>query len=316
MNNAHAPRPTDLVALVSFDGEVYENQAVTRDRLGKAPASPHPLIATIQRWLGGERHVWIDVRGRQIHGIATARQLATPEAWEIDTLVDAGTPEDGVVTALLGQACEAAVEAGVTHLSLRLQSEAPALPEAVRAGFVRAVQEELWAAAPDGADDTAATPPDLLVRDAEDEDAFALFQLYNRAWPINARQALAVTFEEWQAVQERRWIGRGGLELVACDGAGRLRGTLQASSAGQFTLLVDPDVGAAGDALYAAALEHFEEAERPLALQPACLGTPTSCLRARGYEPADSYIRLSRRMAIPLLDTMSAVAGRTVPTRG
>ena len=34
MTQPHAPRPTDLVALVSFDGEVFENQAVTRERLG------------------------------------------------------------------------------------------------------------------------------------------------------------------------------------------------------------------------------------------------------------------------------------------
>ena len=75
MNGPHAPRPTDLVALVSFDGEVYENQAVTREGLGKPPAAPHALTATIQRWLGRGRQVWIDVRGRQIHGIATARPL-------------------------------------------------------------------------------------------------------------------------------------------------------------------------------------------------------------------------------------------------
>ena len=102
----HAPRPTDLVALVSFDGEVYENQAVTREGLGKPSATPHPLAAAIQQWLGRGRHVWIDVRGRQIHGIATARPLAGHDAWLVDTLVDAGAPDDHVVSALLAQYVE------------------------------------------------------------------------------------------------------------------------------------------------------------------------------------------------------------------
>ena len=283
MTHTHAPRPTDLVALMSFDGEVYENQAITREGLGKPSSAPHALAATIQQWLGRGRHVWIDVRGRQIQGIATARPLAGQDAWLIDTLIDAGgVAGGGVVTALLSQAADAAVEAGVSKLLLRVRAEAPALPEALRAGFARVVHEELWsserrdASLPEGAQA-------VLVRDVEDSDTFALFQLYNRALPIDARQALAVTFEEWRSAQERRWLGRGARELVACEGD-RIRGVLQASSGGQFTLLVEPGFEAAGSSLYAAAASQLEGAERLLALQPVCAGTPASMLRAHGYQ--------------------------------
>ena len=34
MTDTRAPRPTDLVALVTFDEEVRENLAITRDHLG------------------------------------------------------------------------------------------------------------------------------------------------------------------------------------------------------------------------------------------------------------------------------------------
>lgn len=313
MTRTHAPRPTDLVALVSFDGEVYENQAVTRDGLGKPSAAPHALAATIQRWLGGGRHVWIDVRGRQIHGIATARPLNAPDAWQIDTLVDAGAPDEDVVGALLSQASEAAIEAGASKLLLRMRADAPALPHALRAGFARVMQEELWSAAP-----MTWAPPEttegISVRELEDSDAFALFQLYNRALPIESRQALAVTFEEWQSAQERRWLGRGGRELVACEG-GRIRGTLQSSSGGQFTALVEPGFEVAAAGLYAAAAPHFDEVERLLALQPVCAGTPEATLRAYGYQPGDQFVLLSKRMTRPLMEAIPA-AGRTVPTRG
>ena len=51
MSAARPPRPTDLVALVTFDGVVRANQAVTRDRLGKAPGTPRPFSAAVEQWL-------------------------------------------------------------------------------------------------------------------------------------------------------------------------------------------------------------------------------------------------------------------------
>jgi hypothetical protein len=311
--HTHAPRPTDLVALVSFDGEVYENQAVTREGLGKPSAAPDALGAAIQQWLGRGRHVWIDVRGRQIHGIATARPLSGHDAWLIETLVDAGAPGDHVVSALLAQASETAIEAGVSKLLLRMRIDAPGLAEAQRAGFARALNEELWQGEPstDVARDAGA---EFSVRDVQDSDAFSLFQLYSRTLPIDARQALAMTFEEWQAAQERRWIGRGGRELVACQD-GKVRGVIQASSSGQFTVLVEPGFEAAAAGLYTAATAHVDGAAR-LALQPSCNGTPASMLRSHGFEPGDEFLLLSKRMARPLMEVIPNAAGRTVPTRG
>jgi hypothetical protein len=314
MNGPHAPRPTDLVALVSFDGEVYENQAVTREGLGKPPAAPHALTATIQRWLGRGRQVWIDVRGRQIHGIATARPLASPDAWVIDTLVDAGEPGDGAVSALLAQASEAAIEAGVTRLLLRMRADAPGLTDAVRAGFAPAVHEALWVATT-LVDDTPRTSDSVDVREVEEADQFALFQLYNRALPIDARQALAVTFEEWQAVQERRWLARGCHELVAYED-GHLRAALQAASSGQLSRLVEPGYEQAAASLLASAHDRLEGTRPVLALQPMCAGTPDALLAARGYRPAEEYLLLARRTAALLADPIRQTAGRTVPTRG
>src|SRR5688500_3779937 len=57
---AHSVRPTDLVALVTFDGEIYENQAVPREHLVRPSAAPRPLGAAIEQWLGLGRQTWID----------------------------------------------------------------------------------------------------------------------------------------------------------------------------------------------------------------------------------------------------------------
>ena len=57
---------TGRVALVSFDGVVRGNRAVTRDRLGKAPGTPRPLSAAVEQWQADAPRVraWAELRRR------------------------------------------------------------------------------------------------------------------------------------------------------------------------------------------------------------------------------------------------------------
>ena len=313
---AHAPRPTDLVALVTFDGEVYENQAVTRERLARPTSAPHPLNAAIEQWLGRGRHTWIDVRGRQINGIATARPLAGPEAWVIDTLVDASAaPDGGVPGALLRQALEAAARQQVRHVLLRAPVDAPVLPEALRVGFQQAMSERLWRG--DGLRRLSHGEPGVTVREAGEEDAFALFQLYNRALPMDGRQALALTQEEWQRIQERRWLHRGGREYVAVEGdrvCAHLRLTPEPGSA-QFDLLADAQGERGARALLDRAADDLADCGGVLALVPVCAAPLERLLAERGLEAGVEYALLSRRMAKPVAEIARASAGMAV-TRG
>lgn len=308
MTQPHTPRPTDLVALVSFDGEEVANQAVTRERLERAQPPARPLAAAIAQWLGRGRRVWVDVRGRQIQGIATARELAGRGAWEIDTLVDATGGGEDVTGGLLRQAADGAAAAGVTRLLLRLPEAAPAARGARRAGFVPALAERAWtrsALAPQ-----RETPVSLVpVRPAVEADAYARFQLYSRVLPVDARSALGMTFEEWAAAQERRWAGRGAREYLACEG-GQVRGALQVG-ARQFALLVEPGCDASAEALLCAATARLPGG-CALALLPECAGTPVAALRAHGFEPGEAYTLLALRTAQPV----RARAGRVVATRG
>jgi hypothetical protein len=324
MTQPHTPRPADLVALVSFDGEVFENQAVTRERLGKPHPAPHPLAATMQHWLGIGRRVWIDVDGRQIQGIATARELANHDAWEIDTLVDASSGDGpGIAEGLLRQAADAAADANVGRILLRLRHDAPALRGALRAGFMKALDEQLWAgpstASSSGSDGEAWRAhgaAGVHVREARPEDAHPEFQLYSRTLPVDARAALGMTFDEWAAAQERRWVGRGGRDYVALDGE-QLRGALRAGSA-QFTMLVEPGAEDAATALLRAAAAHLEGSDQILALLPACVA-PVAALRMHGLEQEAAYILLALRTQATVREEAREavrVTGSVVPTGG
>ena len=228
MPDAHAPRATDLVALVTFDGQVRENLAVTREHLGLGDGHeqrpPRPLSAAIEQWLHLGRRTWISVEGREVRGIATARELGDASAWEIDALIDAGdehvqpgdappdvSAEAPVLVDLLSRAASAAVEAEVTRLLLRTPSTIAA-GAAVRAGFRAATAQQLWGCnylEPGGA------YPGVTVRTASDEDDHAAFQLYMRSVPAETRALMAMTLGEWASLQSRRWLGRQGIALAA-----------------------------------------------------------------------------------------------------
>ncbi len=314
---SHAARPTDLVALVTFDDEVRENQAVTFEGLGDPDRSrARPLNAALAQWLHLGRRMWINVDGREVRGIATARDLSAKRAWIVDTLIDAAGEDAGdeVVEDLLGQAVEAAVRAQVTQLLLRTSDDAPGRGAAMRTGFRPALVERLW----QGTLVAPAADDAVVVRAAQPADELAQFQIYSRAVPVEARTLLGMTREEWSAVRDRRWI-RGGSELVA-ERDGAVTGQcafLDQDGRIKFDLLAD-DAGSAST-LLAAIVECT--GRRPgvaeaLSLAPRCASAVEQVLAACGLEPGREYIQLCRRIARPVLDETPVRAGMPIPTGG
>lgn len=312
MTSPHSLRPSDFVALVTFDGEEIANQAVTRERLERDEPPAHPLASAVAHWLGSNRRVWVDIGGSQIRGIATARQLASRTAWEIDTLVDATDGTTDVIGGLLRQAADAAAHAGATRLLLRLADDAAAARGAQHAGFSPTLAERVWTRTALGERRDAPTST-IEVRPAEPVDAHARFQIYNHALPVGAREGLGMTFEEWTAAQDRRWAGRSAREYVACEGGG-VRGALHVG-ARQFTLLVEPGCDASADALLSAATARLATG-RALALLPECAATPASILREHGFEPGETYMLWVLRTVQPIREVARARAGRVVVARG
>ena len=309
--DTRAPRPTDLVALVTFDEEVRENLAVTRERTAHGNGAATPLAAAFAQWLHLGRRTWVSVAGRQIRGIATARELATKHAWEIDTLIEADDAHDReVLEDLLRQAGRAAEEAEVTHLLLRTPEDSIAAEAAPRAGFSRVDLERLWTGklAP-----TSTTTRG--VRDLTEDDEFASFQVYCRAVPITARQSMAMTVDEWNAIRDRHWQDRGDGALLAEHDSRVVATARYARSTGQFTLTAEPEAHAAADALLAAIARQTRGAERHIALVSASGATEDAALRRAGLEvEPTAYALFCKRVLQPVREETYARAG--IPITG
>ncbi len=69
MSSARRPLPTDLVALVSFDGRVHPNEAKPLESLGLDERA-HMLETALEQWFSFAtgKHTWVSVRGATIRG--------------------------------------------------------------------------------------------------------------------------------------------------------------------------------------------------------------------------------------------------------
>ena len=306
--------PGDLIALVTFEGAVYPNLAVTRERLGRPQQAPHALAAALTHWLR-RRDLWLEVRGRQIHGIATARPLAGAGVWQIDTLIDAGDGDGAVLGALLAQAEEEALRSSVRMLLLRMPAaHGDAVAEVRACGFEPVLAERLWRAPTAGR--LAARESSLEVREAAEADWFGRFQLCEGLLPASARRVLAPTYEQWRAMLEQQWLGRRPLDLVALEG-GRIAGCLglgRCQGGAQIELQATSSEAAA--ALLRAAGPRLTAGEPLFALTPAGATAVESALAGAGFELQDEYVLLSRRLMRPVEEAVPARMGAAAPAGG
>ncbi len=310
MSAARVVLPTDLVALATFDGRVYPNEAVTRDRLGKG-GSPHPIGAALEQWFSFAtgRHTWISVRGATLRGLLSARRRGSRLAWELDCLIDAAEDDDAVLLSLLDQAVQDAGKAGAEKVFLRLDARSEVLPVVCRAGFRRYLQEELYEQTGAAAVDRGAASR-LGLRRRRLEDRYPLFQLYNATVPESVRRVEAATFREWLAAQERVSAPGRASQLVL-EREGRLAAWVRVSSdgdTGRFDLLAHPSEGRLDD-LLAAALARLGGSRRLYALVPEYAEGVGRRLVKLGFEKTGEYALLARRTAAPVKVAELAIAG-------
>ena len=204
--------PTDLLALVSYNGRSYKNEAWTRERLG-AQASQNTLGLVLDQFLAFARgrSAWISVRRQRLQGLVGARPRGARSAWEIDYLIDA-TPGKDAVGGLLECAIAEVGKSGAEKVFLRIESCSEIEAVVRSAGFLPYQEEVLYAREPSlGETDPVSA---AAMRRVEPADSYALFRLYSSATPEVIRRSEAATFGEWHASQERRWL-RHGVQLLA-----------------------------------------------------------------------------------------------------
>ena len=308
--------PGDLIALVTFDGAVYPNLAVTRERLGRPQQAPHALAAALTHWLR-RRDLWLEVRGRQIHGIATARSLAGPGVWQIDTLIDAGDGDGAILRALLVQAQQEALRSAVRTLLLRMPAaHGEAIAEVRACGFDPVLAERLWRAPTAGRTPASARESSLGVRAAGDADWFGRFQLCRRLLPPAARRVIAPTYEQWRAMLEQQWLGRRAQDAVAIEG-GSVVGCLRVGRCqGGAQIELQATSGEAATALLHHARPRLTPGEPLFALTPAGSTAVEGALAGAGFELQDEYVLLSCRLTRPVEEAVPATVGVAAPAGG
>lgn len=305
MRNA---RPTDIVALVAFDGRVYPNEAHPWDQLGRDAEGPHALGSAFEQWFSfATGHAtWVSVQGQTVRGVIAARRRAarrvtTRAAWEIDTLIAAADDVGGVALTLFDQAVRGAVRAGAHKLFLRLEAGSDLLTAAHQAGFASYARETLLRLNPPRPS-AAAEQPRLALRPHDKGDAHFLYQLYRKATPQEVQRYEAATFQEWLTSQEERSHGRGRLNLVG-EHSSRAMAWLRASrdaGLGRLDLLVHPDAWPETDAVLATGLAALR-AEHPVYCLVREYAQPVrERLQSVGFVPAGEYVCLAKRLALPV----------------
>lgn len=292
-NTVRTVLPTDLVALVSYDGKVYANEAMTRDRIGTHD-SPHPLETALEQWFSFAtgRHTCVSVKGATLRGLVSARKRGNKQAWEIDCLINAAEDDNAVLMSLLDQMTEAAGKSGAMKVFLRLPAGSETAIASSRSGFAPYVREQVFLRHL-GTTDTTARPkvPDLLRRRSK-ADPYPVFQLYNALVPPEVRRLEGMTFGEWTAAQES--LGRA-TQYVLDDEAGAVRGWLRVAGdgdIGRFDILGGHD---ALDDLIEAALAKVSNREHAVTIVPEYQVEFASRLERLGFEAQEEYTVLSRR---------------------
>lgn len=309
MTSVHTVRPTDLVALVSFDGRVYPNEAVTRDRIG-AETSPRPLEAALEQWFSFAtgRHTWISVKGATLRGLVSARRRGSRAAWEVDCLVDAAEDDSSVLMSLLDRLTVDAGRARAEKVFLRVASDSPVIETASRCGFTPYRTEMLMAATGRGgprpatkANGRAAGASGGLRRWGR-SDAYDTFRLYNRWTPEPVRRVEAATFREWLAARERLSSQRSTRQQVYEDG-GRIVGWLRFAAdteVGRFDLMSAPESPDVMEKLVTAAHARLHEQSSLFTLVPDFAQGLRAQLQQFGFADSGEFAVLARLTTRPV----------------
>lgn len=290
--------PTDLLALVSYNGRSYKNEAWPRERVG-SEASQNTLGLVLDQFLAFARgrSAWISVKRQRLQGLVGARRRGGRSAWEIDYLIDA-TPDKDAVGGLLECAIAEVGKSGAEKLFLRIQSCSEIEAVVRSAGFLPYQEEVLYARGPGPGASKPISASEM--RRVEPADSYALFRLYSSATPEVIRRSEAATFGEWHASQERRWL-RHGVQLLTEEN-GRISAATRAARLPQG-VLVDVTLDRPEQAVGAieAALGVLEASNEPIfVMLPAASEGVARQLETCGFQPRQEFASMVCRTTRPL----------------
>ena len=307
MSRARRPLPTDIVALVSFDGKVHPNEAKPRDRLGLSDRA-HALEEALEQWLSFAtgKHTWLNVKGATIHGLVTARPRRKRSAWEVEILIDADD-DKSVVLSLFNRMVAGVIRAGAERVFLRVDADSALVDSARAAGFFAYQNETLYrldrTPRVDGAD--------LPMRRREKKDHLGIFQLYGRVAPANVRAIEGVTLREWQAAQEK-WGGHPRDFILEDDGVISAHVRTVTGAIGRIGVLADGGRDCL-DGLVRFSLSRLKRSNSVLCLASDHDSALVPSLEDAGFAPDSRYTALAKRLTEPVAALAKESANEVVP---
>ncbi len=307
MSRARYPLPTDLVALVSFDGRVYPNEAKPWDRLGLDQRA-RPWEEALEQWFSFAtgKHTWVNVRGATIRGLISARKRAKRSAWEVEVLIDAD--EDAkTVSNLIGRMVTGVGKTGAERIFLRLEEDSRLVRAARDSGFFPYQRQTLYRLA----NTATVAEPGLPLRTRTKEDLHGVYQLYSRVVPANVRAIEGATFREWQAALEP-WGGRTHEFVLEEDGAitGWLK--LMPGPIARIAALSGGS-GVGIEDLVRAGLSQLATDEPVLSLASEHETGLQRTLEDLGFQPDNGYVVMAKRLAKLERELAPETAGTAIP---
>ncbi len=304
MTSARRPLPTDIVALISFDGRVYPNEAKPLDRLGLGNDKPHALETALEQWFSFAtgKHTWVSVHGATIRGLISARPRTKRTAWEVEVLINT-TDDDSVWQSLFTRMLSGIGKHGAERIFLRVELDSPVRQAARDAGFFAYAEESLRRR-------PALPPPpksDLPVRRRGKSEALGVFQLYSREIPANVRAIEGATFREWQAAREK-WGGRFSDLVVEEDGVISAWSRVVLGQVNRLAALSDKGY----DDIVSAALQLIGEREAHC-LAPRHAPGLVSALDRLGFQPAGEFCAMAKRLAKPAAELTPKRTEEAIP---
>jgi hypothetical protein len=307
MSSPRRPLPTDLVALVSFDGRVHPNEAKPLDRLGLDERA-HPLESTIEQWFSFAtgKHTWVSVRGATIRGLISARRRAKQSAWEVDALIDVDEDE-GVALSLFSRMIGGISKQRAERVFLRLDAGSHVSEAARKAGFFPYTKETLYRL--DSAPSSQST--EVPFRPREKSDLVGIFQLYSHSVPANVRAIEGATFREWQAAQES-WGGSTKDLLLEEDGIISAWIRFLPGQTGRFSVIAQ-STHFTTDEVARSALSHLSASRRVLCLVPEYNGGWAARLEQLGFQSVAAYTCYAQRLVKPVEELAKETASQAIP---
>ncbi|MBI4302534.1 MAG: hypothetical protein HY664_08005 [Chloroflexi bacterium] len=286
-------RITDLEALVDFHRRASTNLVVTWGRWSN-PRWPLWVTPLARPGWGGNRHTWVYKEGWSIHGIVSARALGSG-VWEVDYLLLDKEKEHEVSWTLLNQLGFGIKETAKYRLCLA--GDSPWLGTVRRAGFSPTGLWNLYRRMRPA----AAKDPPLPLRPQHPQDEYPLFQLYNTVFPLTLRQMEAMTFAEWQMINDQR-LDNLSLRQFVAEKEGSLIAWVGVSSrrhAGYFEALVHPAEAQGLAGIFDFILEQLSGKSPILGVTPSQSGL-REALHNRDFEALGEFTTFMKDSAIRL----------------